>query len=196
VEADRYGLVGPGSGFRALALLHARRHGKAAATLGLPEVHDDADGGVGIVLDREDVQVAGRDEAILVEHLVLHPVDQALPVVADHQDDGEVRLAERLDEDRRFEELVHRAVAARKGDEAVGVFQEHHLADEEVAEMQGKVLILVGTCSSGISMLRPILVPPASVAPLLAASMIPAPPPVMTAKPAWASLRAVVWANW
>ena len=47
-----------------------------------------------------------------------------------------------------------------------------------------------GRCSKGSSMLQPIDMPPASRAPLLAASMIPGPPPVMIAKPARACRRA------
>ena len=43
--------------------------------------------------------------------------------------------------------------------------------------------------SKGSSMPSPTLTPPASLAPLLAASMLPGPPPVITAKPASASLR-------
>ena len=42
-------------------------------------------------------------------------------------------------------------------------------------------------CSKGSSMPSPTDSPPASLAPLLAASMIPGPPPVMTAQPARAS---------
>src|SRR5438105_4273594 len=40
-------------------------------------------------------------------------------------------------------------------------------------------------------MLQPTDRPPASLAPRLAASMMPGPPPVMTAKPAWVRQRAV-----
>ena len=43
--------------------------------------------------------------------------------------------------------------------------------------------------SKGSSMPRPTLAPPASQAPLLAASIAPGPPPVITAKPASTSLR-------
>ena len=43
--------------------------------------------------------------------------------------------------------------------------------------------------SKGSSMPSPTLVPPASLAPLLTASIAPGPPPVITAKPASASLR-------
>ena len=46
-------------------------------------------------------------------------------------------------------------------------------------------------CSNGSSMLSPIESAPASRAPRLAASMMPGPPPVMTAKPGLADVRAV-----
>ena len=46
-------------------------------------------------------------------------------------------------------------------------------------------------CSNGSSMLHPIESPPASIAPRLAASMIPGPPPVSTGMPACASSIAV-----
>ena len=44
-----------------------------------------------------------------------------------------------------------------------------------------------GSCSIGSTMLQPSDSPPASRAPRLAASMMPGPPPVMTANPARAS---------
>src|SRR6188472_2987428 len=43
--------------------------------------------------------------------------------------------------------------------------------------------------SKGSSMPRPTLIPPASLAPLLTASIVPGPPPVITAKPAAVSFR-------
>ena len=46
-------------------------------------------------------------------------------------------------------------------------------------------------CSNGSSMLQPIESPSPSIAPRLAASMIPGPPPVMTQIPASARSRAV-----
>ena len=49
-------------------------------------------------------------------------------------------------------------------------------------------------CSNGSSMLQPIESPPPSLAPRLAAAMIPGPPPVMIAKPSLASIREVSWA--
>ena len=50
--------------------------------------------------------------------------------------------------------------------------------------------------SSGSSMPRPTETPPASAAPLLAASMMPGPPPVMIAYPARARPPATSSASW
>ena len=44
-----------------------------------------------------------------------------------------------LDERQRLEQLIERAEAARKDDEALGVLDEHRLAHEEVAEVQRQI---------------------------------------------------------
>ena len=42
-----------------------------------------------------------------------------------------------LDQRQRLEQLVHGAVAPREDDEPRGIFHEHRLADEEIAEVDG-----------------------------------------------------------
>jgi len=110
----------------------------------MPEVHDDPDRDVGVVRDGEDVEVLGRDVPVRVEHRLLRPVEQALPVVAHHQDDGEARLPESLDQHEGLEKLVQGPITTGENDEPVRILEEHHLADEEVAEVQRQVLVGVG----------------------------------------------------
>ncbi len=69
------------------------------------------------------------------------------------------------------------------------VLHEHHFSYEEISEIQQLVRINFGFCSSGNSMFSPTEVAPASVAPLLAASITPGPPPVMTEYPFSPSTR-------
>ena len=57
--------------------------------------------------------------------------------------DREVADLAGLDERERLEQLVHRAEAAGQDHETVGVLHEHHLAGEEVAELDAEVDVLV-----------------------------------------------------
>ena len=87
----------------------------------------------------------------------------------------------RLDQRERLEQLVERAEAAGEDHEAARVAHEHHLAREEVVELEAEVQYGFRPCSKGSSMFSPIDGAPASRAPRLAASMSPGPPPVMIA---------------
>ena len=50
----------------------------------------------------------------------------------------------RLDQGQRFKELVERAKATGKNDEGVTVFDEHHLADKEVLELERERQVRIG----------------------------------------------------
>ncbi len=115
----------------------------AAAVL-VVEVGDDFDGFLRFVAEGEDVEVFGGDIAAFAEHFAFQPVHQSAPVFFIHADDGEIGLLEGLDEDQGLEEFVHGAESAGHGDEAVGVFEEHDLPAEEIPEIEGDILVLVG----------------------------------------------------
>src|ERR1700747_2125637 len=75
--------------------------------------------------------------------MLAQPVEQTLPVRRAEKDDRKVLDLSRLRESERLEELIERAEAARKDDEPSGVLHEHVLADEEVAELDAEVDVLV-----------------------------------------------------
>ena len=90
----------------------------------------------------EQVQVALGDGAA-GQQRVADPVEQARPVGPADQHDREVADLAGLDQGQRLEQLVERAEATRQDDEAVGVLHEHHLAGEEVAELDPEVDVRV-----------------------------------------------------
>jgi len=90
-----------------------------------------------------EVDGAGSDEPLL------HEVGERPPELDAHKDDGVVADLAGLDERGDFEHLVHRAEAAREGDEGVGVLREHHLADEEVAELDEGIEVGIGFLFAG-----------------------------------------------
>src|SRR5205809_6281779 len=101
-----------------------------------------------IVGDGHQVEVLWRDRAASEHHLP-HPAEQTGPVLGPIEDDRKVLDLARLGKGQRLEELVEGAQTAGKDDEAASVFDEHVLADEEVAELdaEGDVvveLLLVG----------------------------------------------------
>src|SRR5690606_871869 len=71
------------------------------------------------------------------------PLDESAPESTPHEDDREADDRAGLDERERFEELVERAESARQDDESAGVLDEHRLADEEVAELDAQVHVVV-----------------------------------------------------
>ena len=82
----------------------------------------------------------------------------------------------------RLEQLVQGAEAAGQHDEPLGVLDEHGLAGEEVPEVDAEVDPLVHALLEGQldARARPRRRRPRT-APLLAASIDPGPPPVITA---------------
>ena len=127
----------------------------------------------------------------------LQPAHEAGPVVPAEEDHGELVDLAGLDQRERLEQLVERAEAAGKDDERVRVLDEHRLPHEEVAEVHDACrrtgwppARTAARCCSRSSARRQ------ACAPLLAASMMPGPAPVMMSKPASASSRAVSCAAW
>src|SRR6185437_8759740 len=92
--------------------------------------------------DREQVLVTGADHAAS-QHAVPDPGHQARPVAAAHQHDRELGYLARLDQGQRLEQLVQRAEPAGQHDERLRVLDEHGLADEEVAELQADLDVVV-----------------------------------------------------
>src|SRR5207249_586573 len=84
----------------------------------------------------QQVEILGGDLA-LSRDADAQPPGEPLPVLQAEQDDREVFYLARLDQRERFEQLVHRAVTARKHDEGGRILHKHRLADEEVAEVDG-----------------------------------------------------------
>src|SRR6185437_3042363 len=89
-----------------------------------------------------ELQVRGSDRARR-EDMVFKPVEQSPPVRRTEKHDREVLDLSCLREGQRLEKLVQRAEAARKDDEPPGVFNEHVLADEEIAELDAEVDVTV-----------------------------------------------------
>ena len=87
--------------------------------------------------------VLGRDGAG-GHHPPAEEVEDRLPVVDPHQHQRKVLDLAGLDQGRGLEHLVEGAEAAGQGDEGVGVLDQHHLADEEVAELDEGVEVGVG----------------------------------------------------
>src|SRR4030065_431505 len=71
------------------------------------------------------------------------PREQPPPVLLPHHHDGDPADLPRLDEGERLEELVERSEPAGHDDISRGVFDEHHLAREEMLEVEGLVLVPV-----------------------------------------------------
>ena len=71
------------------------------------------------------------------------PVDQPAPVGRAEQHDREVADLAGLAQRRGLEQLVQRAEAAREDDERARVAHEHHLAREEVVEVEADVDVVV-----------------------------------------------------
>src|ERR1700720_467935 len=80
-------------------------------------------------------------ELSLLQRVIANPVEQAIPVTRVVQHHGKVSNLVRLNQRQRLEQLVECAKAPGKDDERLAVFDEHHLAHEEVFEFQRKRLI-------------------------------------------------------
>ncbi len=95
-----------------------------------------------IVGHREQVEVAIGDGAVR-EQGRAHPIEESGPVRAADEDHREVPDLARLDERQRLEQLVERPESAGQDDEPVRVLDEHHLAREEVAELDAEIHVRV-----------------------------------------------------
>ena len=124
----------------------------------------------------------GRSASIMPSptSALAHPVEQPAPVRLVHQDDRHAAALAGLHQRQRLDQLVERAVAAGQHDERGRSLHEHHLAREEMLEAQADVLVAVGGLLVGSSMLRPTPSAAPAKAPLLAASIMPGPPPEIT----------------
>ncbi len=80
----------------------------------------------------------------MLDHLRPDPLEQAPPIVAAEEDDGEVVDLLGLHQRQRLEELVEGAEATGEDDEGLGILDEHRLAHEEVAEVLGDVDVGIG----------------------------------------------------
>ena len=172
-------------GPRALPGDRRRRLRRALKPLALRAGAHARDDLVGVVGDGEQVEVGRRD------HPVGRPAARASSRSCRAQNaeptrtTGKWRILPVWMSTQRLEELVERPEAAGEDDERARVAHEHDLAREEVVEAQRDVLVRVGRLlERQLDVQADARQRPASCAPRLAASMIPGPPPVMTAKPA------------
>ncbi len=109
---------------------------------GLPGEAELADHGISDVLhgyfrgigDEDAIEVFGVDRFHLNKTFA-DEGEEWLPVFLSHEDEGKIADFAGLDEGRDFKEFIECAEAAGQADEGVGVFDEHDLADEEVAEL-------------------------------------------------------------
>src|SRR6266704_4386779 len=115
--------------------------GPVPALAGLPHELHGLSGGVGNV---PEVEILGGDLP-LPRHPVAQPVGEALPVLPAEENDREVLHLAGLDQRKRLEQLVHRAVPAGKHDERGRVLHEHRLANEKVAEVDRALHVRVET---------------------------------------------------
>ena len=97
-------------------------------------------GGVGRF---KQIQIVGLDKAAR-QKPVGYPINHPLPEIAADQNNRTGRNLAGLHQRQAFKQFVQRAEAAGHDDVSVGVFDEHHLAREKVAEFQRNILKLVG----------------------------------------------------
>src|SRR6516165_297122 len=86
-----------------------------------------------------------------------------------------------LNQRQRLKRLIQRAQTARHDDERARVLHKHDLPHKKWSISMNRSRYGFALCSMGRMMLHPRLTPPASFAPRLAASIMPGPPPVITA---------------
>ncbi len=109
---------------------------------------DDGDGFVDGIGEGDDVEVFGADGADGDEG-VAHIGHEWLPELYAHENERELLDLGSLYEDCGLKDFVHRAKPPRHGDEGIGVFHEHHFADEKVAELNEAVEVGVGLLLEG-----------------------------------------------
>src|SRR6266702_4850727 len=112
---------------------------QAVAVVGLA---DDPDHLVGVV-SQADQRKLGRPDVGLGEHRVLQPGEQSGPVLPADQYDRELGDLAGGDQGQRLEQLVHGAEPAGQHHERLRVLDEASLPDEEVAELQADLDVVV-----------------------------------------------------
>ena len=118
---------------------------------------------------------AGADRAGVGSGLA-QPVEQATPVRRAHQHDREPGHLVRLHQRQRLEQLVERAEAAGQHDEALRrTSRTSSCGAKKYRKLTPRSTYSFMPCSNGSSMPSPTEAPPASHAPLLAASIAPGP---------------------
>ena len=89
----------------------------------------------GIICDLDEIEIFWQD-AVLLQHLLFHPIQKTRPIVFSHQIDGKGMDFFRLNESQRFKKFIHCPKSSRQKDIALRIADEHHLADKEIAELQ------------------------------------------------------------
>src|SRR5215471_7352262 len=88
-------------------------------------IEDDIDCLLRIVRELEQIKVA-RADIFCSFHTVLHPADQALPMLLPKKDQRELGNALSLHECEHFEKFIQRAESTRHEHETYAVFHEAH----------------------------------------------------------------------
>ena len=136
--------------------------GRAAQVIFRETIAQEFEGVFGGVDELELVEIFRRDRAGVRKGL---EVEDTVPVFAAVDDDQNfLRQLVGLRESEDFEEFVHGAEAAGEDDESLGEIGEPEFAHEEVMELkvQRGRDVVVGYCSKGSWILRPMVLPPAS----------------------------------
>ncbi|MEN9801070.1 MAG: polymerase [Actinomycetota bacterium] len=90
----------------------------------------------------QEFEVFGVDHSI--GHHVIELALKWGPERTSHENDREIRNLRGLDESQGFEQFVNGSEATGHHDECVGVLDHHHLANEEVLEVDADVEIVIG----------------------------------------------------
>ena len=105
-------------------------------------IEDRLDDRFGLVDHLHQIEIGRRDHAF-ADELVAHPVDQPAPELAADQDDRHLAALAGLHQRQALGQLVERAEAAGHHDVGRREVHEHHLAREEMAEVEADVLVRV-----------------------------------------------------
>ena len=106
------------------------------------EIQNGGDDRVGVIDQRHQPHILCLDEA-LRDHRFFHPRQQAAPEIAADENHRNLAAFAGLNQHENFRQLIERTEAAGHHHIGVGVFDEHHLAREKVAEFQRNILKLV-----------------------------------------------------
>jgi hypothetical protein len=102
-----------------------------------------------VIGDHQQLPVPGSNRSVS-GHGSGHPLQQALPVPGPEQDDWEMRQLAGLDQRQAAEQLIDRAEASRKAEEATGETLERELAREEEVEPDFPVEVPVSTAVENV----------------------------------------------